>query len=207
VAISDEVVSTYDGDDDISIEDGRSSDISESLDGTTTCTGEVPSDRYTTPFSSLWIFRQVPIWPPRMHPLVYGISLWYDWNHPKDMPLDIGCQVLGGPSTFGNRPIKPSQDPEEIEEDSDMDNEDPATPNDSFDSDSDNSQSPLHSEDAGPSTNPDEWHGIPVIDGIDPTTLDHDSGLEPVGNPPPTPRPTHRSLPAAKYMDRQHSET
>lgn len=192
-----DVISSDDGDDDISMGDGKSSDISESLDGTTIRIGEVPSDRYTTPFSNLWIFRQVPLWPPPIHPLVLGFRWIHEWTNCLDTPLDIGCQILGGASTFGSRPIKLSQDSEEVEEGSNVDDEGPETPNNSFESDSDNSQSPSHIEDAGPSTDPDEWQGIPVIEGIDPTTLHPGLDLELVGNQPPTPRPAHRSLPAA----------
>jgi hypothetical protein len=63
-------------------------------------------------------------------------------------------------------------------------------------SSSNDSQSSQHIEDALSSKNPVEWQGIPVIEGIGPKISSHVPGLELVGNPPPAPRPAHRSFPS-----------
>ena len=181
---TDDAMSTDDEVDDIPMDDVGSSDISESSDGTAIPIAEPPSVRYVTPLSSLWILRRRPVWRPAVHPLVYGFRFSKGWFNRGDTPLNLGCEVLGGPSMFGTRLAKPSQDPEVVEEDSNMDGEDADAV---FE----------HHEDAEPSADLDEWHGIPVIEGIDPPTINHGLELDPVSNPPPTPRPAHRNLPSA----------
>jgi len=132
--------------------------------------------------SSLWILRPLPLWRPAVHPLVYGFRISKGLFNHGDTPLNVGCEVLGSPSMLGTRPAKPAQDPEVVEEDSNMDDEDADAVSE-------------HDEDAEPSTDPDEWHGIPVIE--DPTTINHGLGLNPVGNTLPTPHPAYRNLPRA----------
>jgi len=121
---------------------------------------------------------------------------------------------------FGSKPTRPPQDIEESHEDSSLDDIDDDPPNDPFGYGSDNSQHfSFHTNFRDPTFDPgaslhgqgvdiasrdyegakslielSEWRGIPVIDGIDPTASNHGSGLEPVGNPPATPRPAHRTL-------------
>lgn len=180
----DDAMSTDDEIDDIPMDGVGSSDESESLDGTTIPITEPPSARYVTPLWSLWILRPRPIWRPAVHPLVYGFRISKGLFNHGDRPLNAGCEVLGSPSMLGTRPAKPAQDPEVVGEDSNMDDEDADAVSE-------------HDEDAEPSTDPDEWHGIPVIDDVDPTTINHGLGLNPVGNTPPTPHPAYRNLPRA----------
>jgi hypothetical protein len=85
---------------------------------------------------------------------------------------------------FGISLAKPSQESESGEEYFNNDDEDADAVSEQY-------------EDVEPSTDLDEWHGIPVIGGIDSTISNHGSGLEPVSNLPSPPRPARRSLPAA----------
>jgi hypothetical protein len=210
----DDAMSTDDEVDDIPMDDVGSSDISESSDGTAIPIAEPPSVRYVTPLSSLWILRRRPVWRPAVHPLVYGFRFSKGWFNRGDTPLNLGCEVLGGPSMFGTRLAQPSQDPEVVEEDSNMDGEDadavfehhedaepsqdPEVVEEDSNMDGEDADAVVeHHEDAEPSASLDEWHGIPVIEGIDPPTINHGLELDPVSNPPPTPRPAHRNLPSA----------
>ncbi len=197
------ILSPDDGNDDVSLgdqdkaivlDDGISSDTSKSLDGTIIPERRVPSRRYFNPLSILWILRRCPTWRPALHPLIYGLRFFNRGRSEHDTPLDVGCDFLGGPSIFGIRLGEPLPAQEEVSEDINIDEKSNGdTLNISFDG-SDDRQHPAHIGNSGPSTDLGEWQGIPVIDGIDPTTLNYSTKLEPVGNPPPTPRPRHRIL-------------
>jgi hypothetical protein len=77
-------------DDDIPMDDGGSSNISESLDGTTIPIANPPSTQYVTPLSGLWILRQRTVWRPAAHPLIYGSRFTKGRFKSEPTPLNVG---------------------------------------------------------------------------------------------------------------------